>query len=360
MQVAKDKYSIITRRPPQSQPTWKKELASAITDPAELLRIVGLDESFLPAARRAADLFGLMAPRGFVARIRPGDPTDPLLRQILPMEDETLEVAGYGADPVGDRAAEISPGVLAKYRGRALLIASGGCAINCRYCFRRAFPYPGHVATADGWRGAIETIASDPTISEVILSGGDPLLVPDSRLRALSQSLEAVAHLQRIRIHTRMPVVLPERIDDGFLDWLAGLRWPTVTVVHVNHAREVGDEATAALARLKSVGSVLLNQSVLLRGVNDDPETLVDLSEALFAAGVLPYYLHFPDRVEGTAHFSVSVDRARTLISAVARKLPGYLVPRLVREVAGEAFKLPIGTESHFEDAEAECGPNPL
>ncbi len=360
MQVAKDKYSMITRQPPQSQPAWKRALASAITDPAELLRVVGLDESYLPAARRAAQLFGLMAPRSFVDLIRPGDPSDPLLRQVLPVSEELLDGAGYDTDPVGDRDAEVRPGVLRKYHGRVLLVASGGCAINCRYCFRRAFPYAGHVATADGWEDAVDAIAADPTISEVILSGGDPLLLPDSRLLGLTDALGAVPHLRRVRIHTRIPIVLPERVDEGLCRWLDGLSWPVVAVVHANHPRELGAEAIAALARLTEAGSTLLNQSVLLRGVNDDPDTLILLSEALFSAGVLPYYLHLPDRVVGTKHFSVSEDRARDLASAIAERLPGYLVPRLVREVAGEPCKRPIGSRSHFEDIEADCLGHPL
>jgi EF-P beta-lysylation protein EpmB len=360
MQVAKDKYSIITRRRLDSQPEWKQELSAAITDPAELLRIVGLDDAWLPAARRAAARFGLLAPRRFVARIRRADPSDPLLRQILPLAEETMEVPGYGPDPVGDRAAEVSPGVLTKYHGRALLVASGGCAINCRYCFRREFPYSGHIATMGQWREAVAAIAADPTISEVILSGGDPLMLPDDRLHALTRALEDVGHVRRIRIHSRMPVVLPERVDDGLCEWIAGSRWPIVTVVHVNHPVEIGKRAAAAFGRLRGAGSVLMNQSVLLRGVNDDVDTLVSLSEALFDAGAIPYYLHFPDPVTGTAHFSVSEDRARTLALDMARRLPGYLVPRLVMEVDGDLFKRPIGIASHFCDAEAERNGHPL
>ena len=360
MQVARDKYSMITRRRPDSQPAWKKELADAITDPAELLRVVGLDDAWLPAARRAAARFGLVAPRRFVGRVRRGDPADPILRQILPLAEELREQVGYGPDPVGDRAAEVRPGVLTKYHGRALIIASGGCAINCRYCFRREFPYQGHVASANGWREVIQAVAEDPTISELILSGGDPLMLPDARLDALTEALEGIDHVRRLRIHTRMPVVLPERVDDSLCRWIAGSSRPVITVVHVNHPAEIGTRAAGALQRLRAAGSTLLNQSVLLRGVNDETETLVALSEALFEAGVMPYYLHFPDPVAGTSHFSVSESRARELATAIAARLPGYLVPRLVREIAGEDCKRPMGITSHFSNHEAECSGRPL
>ena len=356
MQVAKDKYSMITRRPLQSQPAWKRALASAITDPAELLRVVGLDESYLPAARRAAQLFGLMAPRSFVDLIRPGDPSDPLLRQILPVSEEILDGAGYSPDPVGDRAAEVRPGVLRKYHGRILLVASGGCAINCRYCFRRAFPYAGHVATADGWGSAVDVIAADPTISEVILSGGDPLVLGERRLGALTVALGGIPQLRRLRLHTRLPVVLPSRVNDALLAWLREVSLQVVLVLHANHPREIDDGVREALARLRRSGVTLLNQAVLLRGVNDDTDTLCELSEALFDAGALPYYLHLLDRVGGTAHFDVAESRATALVAAAAARLPGYLVPRLVRENPGAPSKTPV-TETAADVTQVAEGP---
>jgi L-lysine 2,3-aminomutase len=232
--------------------------------------------------------------------------------------------------------------VLHKYHGRALLIASGSCAINCRYCFRRHFPYGEEMAAAGQWRQALEHLRRDDSISELILSGGDPLALATSKLEELSRGLADLPHVTRLRIHTRLPVVLPERIDPAFMAWLAALPLQKVVVLHANHANELDDGVDAACARLRDTGASLLNQSVLLRGVNDDAEVLAGLSERLFAAGVLPYYLHQLDRVQGTAHFEVDDVRALALMEALRARLPGYLVPRLVREVGGEASKRPV------------------
>jgi len=321
---------------------WQAALAQAITDPAELLAAVGLDPELLPAARSAAHLFPLRVPRGFVARIVRGDPDDPLLRQVLPLRLEGLERPGYDRDPVGDLAAMVAPGVLHKYHGRVLLTVTGACAIHCRYCFRRHFPYAEANAASDHWRDAVAHIAADPAIAEVILSGGDPLMLSDRRLVELTKELETLAHVRRVRIHTRLPVVLPERVDDGLLAWLTGTRLQRVVVVHVNHPREVDDSVRDALGRLRRVGVTLFNQSVLLHGVNDDAATLADLSEVLFDAGVLPYYLHMLDRVQGAAHFEVDDATARALMAELGARLPGYLVPRLVRELPGADAKMPL------------------
>jgi len=323
-------------------PLWQTELARAITDPAELLAVLNLGPDWLPAARTAARAFPLRVPRGYVARMRPRDPGDPLLRQVLPLAEECLPAEGFGPDPVGDLAAMAAPGVLHKYRGRVLLTATGACAVHCRFCFRRHFPYDQAVASANRWRGALEHIAADDTITEVVLSGGDPLTLSDRRLCELAHVLQAIPHVRRLRVHTRLPIVLPERVDAELLEWLGGTRLQSVVVVHANHANEVDAGVRAALARLKGVGVVLLNQSVLLRGVNDRVETLADLSEALFAAGVVPYYLHMLDRVAGAAHFEVAESRARALMSELSARLPGYLVPRLVREVPGAPAKVPV------------------
>lgn len=326
----------------RQMPVWQAELARAITDPAELLAVLNLGPDWLPAARTAARAFPLRVPRGYVARMRPRDPGDPLLRQVLPLAEECSPAEGFGPDPVGDLAAVVRPGVLAKYRGRVLLTATGACAVHCRFCFRRHFPYDQAIASADRWRGALEHIAADDTISEVVLSGGDPLTLSDRRLSELAHALEAVPHVRRLRVHTRLPIVLPERVDAELLEWLGGTRLQSVVVVHANHANEVDAGVRAALARLKEAGVVLLNQSVLLRGVNDRVETLADLSEALFAAGAVPYYLHMLDRVAGAAHFEVAESRARALMSELSARLPGYLVPRLVREVPGAPAKVPV------------------
>ena len=318
---------------------WQAALAQAVTDPAELLSLLDLDPALLPAARAAADAFPLRVPRGYLARMRRRDAADPLLRQVLPLESELHEVVGFGDDPVGDRQAMAAPGVLHKYAGRVLLTATGACAIHCRYCFRRHYPYAQANAAADNWRGALAHIAADASVEEVILSGGDPLTLGDRRLAEFAHAAAAIPHVTRLRIHTRLPVVLPERVDAGLLAWLGATRLKPVVVVHANHANEIDAAVRAALAALAGAGAVLLNQSVLLRGVNDSADALARLSTTLFAAGVLPYYLHLLDRVHGAAHFEVDEIRAQTLLAQVSARLPGYLVPRLVREEAGAPAK---------------------
>jgi EF-P beta-lysylation protein EpmB len=329
----------------QPTPTglWQRELAGAVSDPAELLEIVGLGAEWLEPARRAAARFPLRVPRAYLARIRRGDPADPLLRQVLPLDVELDDVPGYVADPVRDLDTTHG-GVLRKYAGRALLVATGACGVHCRYCFRREFPYGEHLASARHWADAIATIAADPSIDEVILSGGDPLSLADHKLAELTAALRDVPHVRRLRIHTRQPVVLPSRVDEGLLAWLRSLPWPVALVLHANHSNEIDDAVTRACGRLTAAGARLLNQSVLLRGVNDSVDELAALSARLFDAGVLPYYLHVLDPVRGAAHFDVPDDEARTLHSALADALPGYLVPRLVREVPGARGKVSIAS----------------
>ena len=324
-------------------PRWQRELARAISDPAELLRELELDPALLPAARLAAARFPLRAPRGFVARMRKGDPHDPLLRQVLPLAAELAPAPGFVTDPVGDGAAQAAPGVLHKYHGRALLIVTGACAVHCRYCFRREFPYAEAHAGVGQWRSALAYLAGDASIREVILSGGDPLSLSDQRLGLLLAELDRVPHLKRLRIHSRQPIVLPERVNDGLLDLFARTRLQSVLVVHANHPREIDDTVRAALARLANAGVTLLNQSVLLRGVNDAAATLAELSEVLFAGRVLPYYLHLLDRVCGAAHFEVNESEASAIMEQLRQRLPGYLVPRLVREQPGQPAKIPVG-----------------
>lgn len=324
----------------RQMPVWQSALARSITDPAELLATVGLGAEWLPAAQAAAKLFPLRVPRGFVARMGQGDPYDPLLRQVLPLAAECLTAEGFRTDPVGDLAAMVVPGVLHKYQGRVLLTATGACAVHCRYCFRRHFPYAEANAAAAQWRAALEYIGGDDSITEVILSGGDPFTLSDRRLAELSRGLDAIAHLRRLRLHTRLPIVLPERVNDELLGWLMATRLKTVIVVHANHANEIDASVRAALGRLKSAGVELLNQSVLLRDINDSAEALARLSEALFEAGVLPYYLHLLDKVQGAAHFEVAEAAAQRLMAELDKRLPGYLVPRLVREVPGAPGKV--------------------
>jgi EF-P beta-lysylation protein EpmB len=318
---------------------WQQLWREAVRDPRELLSLLGLAHLAGQLSEDAARQFPLRVPRGFIDRMRHGDPHDPLLRQVLPLDDEDRIVPGFGLDAVGDTAARAASGVIRKYRGRALLVATGSCAIHCRYCFRRHFPYAEETAAAGGWRDAIGLVAADASIDEVILSGGDPLSLATSKLAELTDALAAIPHLKRLRIHTRLPTVLPERVDAALLAWLGAMPWPVTMVVHVNHANEFDAKVDAALAGVRGTGATLLNQAVLLRGVNDTVDALADLSERSFASGVLPYYLHQLDRVAGTAHFEVDDARARGLHAALAARLSGYLVPRLVREVAGDPGK---------------------
>jgi EF-P beta-lysylation protein EpmB len=321
---------------------WQRALQDCVRTPAALLAALDLDRALLDGAAQAARQFALKVPRSYLARMRRGDPHDPLLRQVLPLDAELRDVPGYVADPVGDLAALAGPGLLHKYSGRALLVTTGACAVHCRYCFRREFPYTEQHAGRESFAGALAAVRADPSIHEVLLSGGDPLTLGDRRFGNLLRELESIAHVRRVRVHTRLPVVLPERIDDGFLRaWNVAPRLQRVMVIHANHANELrgADDVRRALARLRDDGATLLNQSVLLRGVNDAVDALADLSEALFDSGVLPYYLHVLDPVRGAAHFDVPDDEARALVAALADRLPGYLVPRLVREIPGAASK---------------------
>ena len=321
---------------------WRKALSQAVRDPAELLQLLALPSELLPAAQQAAARFPLRVPRGYVARMQKGNPADPLLRQVLPLGEELVAADGFTEDPVGDLDAMAIPGLLHKYAGRVLLITTAACGVHCRYCFRRHFPYNEANAASLDWQPALDYIAADPSIREVILSGGDPLSLSDQRLTQLVAQLAAIPHLQRLRLHTRQVIVLPERADAALLNWLADCRLQTVIVVHANHANEISHEVTAALLRLKETGVTLLNQAVLLKGVNDEVQVLAALSERLFAAQVLPYYLHQLDRVQGAGHFEVSDTQALKLVHELRERLPGYLVPRLVREQAGKLAKIPL------------------
>jgi EF-P beta-lysylation protein EpmB len=286
--------------------------------------------------------FPLRVPRGFVSRMQPGDPDDPLLLQVLPTAAESNRVDGYCTDPVRDLDSAIAPGVLHKYSGRALLVVTGACAIHCRYCFRRAYPYGNGSLSRRDFQAAIDVLEADPTIEEIILSGGDPLTLTNDKLATLINALVKIRHIRRIRIHTRIPVVLPDRIDSQLLELIIACPLPVIVVIHCNHAREIDDSVASAVTSLIDNGAILLNQSVLLRGINDSADTLIGLSERLFEIGVLPYYLHQLDPVAGAAHFNVEDTRAIELITAVADRLPGYLVPRLVREIPGESAKKPL------------------
>lgn len=324
------------------QARWQQLWRQAVRDPRELLDLLGLETAALQVSEAAAAQFALRVPRGFVAKMRQGDPNDPLLRQVLPLDEEMRPMPGFSLDAVGDAAAKAADGVIRKYRGRALLVTTGSCAVHCRYCFRRHFDYAGETAATGNWREAVEVIRAETTIDEVILSGGDPWSLSTAKLAELTEQLATIPHLKRLRIHTRLPVVLPERVDASLVEWLRALPWPVTVVLHANHPNEIDADVIQACMALRGAGAILLNQAVLLRGVNDDVETLAALSERAFEAGVLPYYLHQLDRVQGSAHFEVGDEEARVLHAALAARLSGYLVPRLVREVAGDTGKRPL------------------
>ncbi|MDZ7802497.1 EF-P beta-lysylation protein EpmB [Thiohalophilus sp.] len=334
---------MITRTPPLwHSADWQKSLARAIREPRELLATLQLPDSLLAGAEAAGQDFPLLVPRGYVARMRIGDPQDPLLRQVLPLAAEGQPAPGYVADPVGDLSAMARPGILHKYHGRALVVATGACGIHCRYCFRRHFPYTRANPMPERWQQVREYLLADDSIEELILSGGDPLSLADHRLAGLLEAVQDVPHLKRLRLHTRYPVILPERLTDDLLNLLKALPQQVILVMHANHANEIDASVQQALAPWHQAGITLLNQAVLLQGVNDSESALADLSEALFAAGVLPYYLHQLDPVQGAAHFAVDDPRARALETALRNRLPGYLVPRLVREQAGAPAKTPL------------------
>ncbi|SFF42860.1 L-lysine 2,3-aminomutase [Fontimonas thermophila] len=328
--------------PRQQAPAWQHALREAFTRPDELLRFLELDPDLPALGPARLRAFPLRVPRGFARRMRKGDAQDPLFRQVWPATAEGVSASGFTVDAVGDLRKLRSGGIIHKYHGRALLVATGACAIHCRYCFRRHFPYGEHLAAREHWQAALETIAADSSLHEIILSGGDPLSLSDDKLAELADALEAIPHVRRLRVHTRQPIVLPERIDERLLAWLGRGRLTKLMVLHVNHANEIDASVVTALQPLRALGIPLLNQSVLLRGVNDSVDALAQLSERLFECGILPYYLHLLDRVQGAAHFEVEESRARALMRGLAARLPGYLVPRLVREEPGATAKTSI------------------
>ena len=314
-------------------------MKDAVRDPAELCRLLELPEEFAASANAAARQFPLFVPRGFVARMRPGDPADPLLRQVLPVANEMADVPGFVADPVDDDDATRQPGLLQKYHGRVLLVTTGTCAVHCRYCFRRHFPYDENPRSVDEWQAAFDEIAADNSISEVILSGGDPLALVDATVAAMIEQLADIPHLRRLRIHTRLPIVIPERVTSELVKMLREMRLTPVVVVHANHANELDEHVAAAIARLADARIMLLNQAVLLAGVNDSIQAQAALSERLIELRVVPYYLHQLDRVAGAAHFEVPVPRGLQIIDDLRARLPGYAVPRYVHEVPGAPSK---------------------
>lgn len=321
---------------------WQQQLAEAFNNIEDLCRYLHLSPDDLPVSAAAAETFPLRVPLSFAACIEKGNPHDPLLRQVLPVNEELLAYPGFSNDPVGDLASATQNGVLHKYHGRVLLINIGSCAINCRYCFRRNFPYAELQLSKQKEDAAIQAIQDDSSISEVILSGGDPLLLSDARLTRLIQQLSSIKHLKRIRIHSRLPIVLPARITDELINTLRLSPKQIVIVVHCNHANEISGRVISACNLLKNSGITLFNQAVLLKDVNDNANVLGELSEQLFSHGIIPYYLHLLDKATGTGHFEVSEQEALALIREVQSALPGYLVPKLVKEQAGGTSKQTI------------------
>lgn len=320
------------------QRDWRDQLRTAVRDPAELLDLLGLPHADEPRTPR----FPMLVPHAFIRRMRPGDRRDPLLLQVLPERSELEPAPGFSDDPVGDLGSRAGRGILHKYHGRVLLVATGACAVHCRYCFRQAFPYSSEHASGDQWEAALTHIRADTSIEEVILSGGDPLMLPTARLQQLTDLLQEIPHIRRLRIHTRLPIILPDRVDEALLGWVDALPWPVALVVHANHANEFDQAVSDALLRLRMRRVHVLNQAVLLAGVNDSTAALAELMRRSFEAGALPYYLHMLDPVSGAQRFETDEHRARKMVDDLRRLLSGFLVPRLVREVAGEPYKLPI------------------
>ncbi|WP_039055655.1 EF-P beta-lysylation protein EpmB [Enterobacter sp. Bisph1] len=332
---------IVTLNTP-SREDWLIQLADVITDPDELLRLLKIDtDENLIAGGAAKRLFPLRVPRAFAARMRAGDPHDPLLRQVLTAQDEFISAPGFSPDPL-DEQHSVVPGLLHKYRNRALLLVKGGCAVNCRYCFRRHFPYADNQGNKRNWQVALDYIAAHSELDEIIFSGGDPLMAKDHELDWLLTQLESIAHIKRLRIHSRLPIVIPARVTETLSARFARSSLQILLVNHINHAQEIGEDFRHAMAQLRRAGVTLLNQSVLLRGVNDNAQTLAELSNALFDAGVMPYYLHVLDKVQGAAHFMVTDDEARKIMRELLTLVSGYMVPKLAREIGGEPSKTPL------------------
>jgi len=324
--------------PAQACPNdWQQALARGFRDLDALLDFCDLPRTALDLAPDSP--FPLRVTRHYASLIEKGNPRDPLLLQVLPAAHEDDQVPGYGHDPVGDRAAEVAPGLIHKYPGRALLTLTGACAIHCRYCFRRHFPYAASSPDLDG--AAWEYLSRHGDLHELILSGGDPLMWSDTRLARLVERLNRLPHIRLLRIHSRMISVLPERAGEALITLLRGFHGQVVLVHHINHPREIDPVNAEAFRRLDAAGIRQLNQSVLLRQVNDDPEVLAALSFKLFEQGIQPYYLHRLDRVRGAAHFDLPDRTSCELHRQLRERLPGYLLPRLVSEIPGTKSKTP-------------------
>lgn len=337
---------IIPKKPISVEHKWQKELANSFTSPEKLLSFLGLSPNDYAQHSKARRLFPMRVPKHFASLMEKGNPNDPLFKQVMPLQHEFAQASGFTEDPLNEHNTA-GRGILHKYESRVLLMVRTGCAINCRYCFRRHFPYAENAVNKSQWQDAILYIRNNPNINEVIFSGGDPLMAKDEHLAWLATEIAAIPHIKRLRIHTRLPVVIPERINATFIDWFANLPIQKILVLHVNHANEVSDRLEKKLDVMRKHKVTLLNQAVLLKGINDDANSLCALSERLFDAGVLPYYLHLLDKVKGASHFYVSDETARELMKEAIKRLPGFLVPKLVREIGGQPGKTPIDLHLH-------------
>ncbi len=339
---SKRSQKIINTYSIDNQPSWQEAMKNAIRSPGELIKYLGLQEKISINAEKASAMFSVLVPLSFADRMEKGNPHDPLLQQVLPVTNETLLMPEFSKDPLGEESANPCKGVLHKYRNRLLLFPSTHCAINCRYCFRRHFPYEKNQPNKREFLQALEYIQKQRDITEVIYSGGDPLAINDNRLSWLTEKVAGIDHVQRLRIHTRLPIVIPERINDALLNWLSSTRLKPVIVVHSNHPNEINDSVKSACKRLTDAGVVLLNQSVLLKGINDCASTLKQLNEKLFDCNIIPYYLHLLDRVQGVYHFEVAEEKAQRIVGQLSAECSGYMVPRLVREEKGLFSKVTI------------------
>ncbi|SFC13489.1 L-lysine 2,3-aminomutase [Marinospirillum celere] len=331
----------------EGTPQWSQELGQALRNPLEICQRLNLNPEDLPGGREGLEqghqLFSSLVPLPFLERMEKGNPKDPLLLQVLPALEEQQKQPGFVTDPLQEKRFNPLPGLIHKYRSRVLLTLSGGCAVNCRYCFRRHFPYAENTLSKAALQKVIAYLQEHPEINEVIFSGGDPLATPDTRLSEIVSQLEQLPQLKRLRIHSRLPVVLPSRVDAKLLSWLKATRLQTILVLHINHPQELDQSLIQALHELRTTNSILLNQTVLLKGINANAAVLTQLSEQLFAAGVLPYYLHTLDPVQGAAHFAIQDQEAKEIYAELLANLPGYLVPKLVREYADQLSKTPLG-----------------
>ncbi|MFK8048570.1 MAG: EF-P beta-lysylation protein EpmB [Halioglobus sp.] len=321
---------------------WQLELRDAVRSSAALREFLSLEPDEASLEQRAQSDFAVLVPKPYARRMTPGDPLDPLLLQVLASGAELSSPSDYSPDPLQEREKNPLPGLIHKYQGRVLLIAASGCAVNCRYCFRRHFDYSTNSPSQSHWQDTLRYIEQDSSISEVILSGGDPLLLPDDIFAELVSLISDIEHVKRLRIHTRLPVVLPTRITSALCETLARSRFRPVLVLHCNHPNEIDGDVCDAIGRLRDAGVTVLNQSVLLAGVNDDPQCLSELGEALFEAGAMPYYLHTLDKVEGASHFAITRERAIEIYRQLISRNSGYLVPKLVSECPDQPSKVPL------------------